>query len=69
VLHFMEEIYTTAPMIMENTRIPEATVYRALKTLRERGVVYPVGSIKKPDSKGGPSVKIWKIHGVKKKWE
>ena len=69
VRHFLEEIYTTAPRIKEATEIAEPTVYRALKHLRERGVVHIVGKIKQPGTLGGPAVNIWKLNGVEKKWE
>jgi len=67
--HFMQEIYSTAPRIKEVTSICEATVYRSLKKLRERGIIHIVGKIKPPDTKGGPAINIWKITGVNKKWE
>jgi len=61
VTHLIREVYATAPRMIENTGIAEATLYYSLKQLKKRGVVDVAGSVS--NKNGGPAVKIWKLKG------
>lgn len=69
VKHFMEEVYLTAEQIKKKTGLPEPTVYRNLKRLEDGGIIHSVGAVKPTKTHGGPPTKIWKMTGVRKKWQ
>lgn len=60
-LHFLKNHPTqTAKEIEDALLLPESTVYRAINTLRELGVLIPIRKLQKPPlSLGGPRTIEW----------
>ena len=61
-MYFLVHGATTAWLLQVNLRIPEASVYRALKRLRALGIVTPEMRIpKQRHSQGGPRTVVWSL--------
>ena len=54
----------TAWVIRNDLKMPETTIYRALKKLRVLGFVVPAMKISKVRSRGGPRPTVWALEGA-----
>jgi predicted transcriptional regulator len=59
-VHLCRQRCSTAYIIQMETRLPESTVYRAMKRLREQGIIHEVQKLS-PKRRGGPRTRIYAL--------